>query len=189
MRRAVITLDIINDICDPKGKVARYPDRIAKNRIIDNINVITSWGRKKECLIAHVRLGFRKNYLDSSSKSPVFKNAKSNMALAIDEWGGQFCNELQIQPNDIQIIKHRVSAFYGTDLDLILRANAVEELILVGVATNNAVELTAREAHDRDFRIQIIEDATECASNEEKATSLNFLSRLTTIVATKDLIQ
>lgn len=106
----------------------------------------------------------------------------------VDEWGGQFCEELEVEQDDVEIIKHRVSAFYGTDLELILRANAIEELILVGVATNNAVELTAREAHDRDFKVQVIEDATECGSDKEKSASLHFLSRITEVLSTNQLI-
>ncbi|MCB1117823.1 MAG: cysteine hydrolase, partial [Chlamydiia bacterium] len=97
--------------------------------------------------------------------------------------------ELHIKTDDVQIIKHRVSAFYGTDLDLILRGNSVREIVLVGIATNNAVELTAREAHDRDFKVQVIGDATECGSDEEKSASLNFLSRITEVLSTDQLIR
>lgn len=187
MHTAILTLDIINDICDPKGKLARYPDRIAAKGIIDQINTITAWGREKGHLIIHVRVGFSAHYLDASRQSPLFKNAQTNQALAKDEWGGQFCEALHIKPNDIQIIKHRVSAFYGTDLDLILRANQIHTLILTGVATNNAVELTAREAHDREYQVTIVEDATECANDAEQEASLHFLSRLTTLLSTSDL--
>lgn len=66
MSTAILTLDIINDICDPNGKIARYPDRIAAKGIIDIINKITSLGRKKGHLIIHVRVGFSAHYLDAS---------------------------------------------------------------------------------------------------------------------------
>lgn len=180
MRTAILTLDIINEICHPDGKIARYPERIAKNKIIEKINALTNWGREQNHLIIHVRVGFNAHYHDSSTRSPVFKNAKKNEALNLSEWGGQFCDTLEIEPNDIQVVKHRISAFYGTDLDLILRTNQVDSLILTGVATNNAVELTAREAHDRDYLVQIIEDVTECASDEEQQASLHFLERIAT---------
>ena len=189
MKKAIITLDIINDICHPKGQTAHYPHRISENHVIANINKITCWRRANQNLVIHVRLGFRHHYLDSSVKSPIFQKAKANRALLIDEWGGQFCEELEVEQDDVEIIKHRVSAFYGTDLDLILRSNAIQELVLVGVATNNAVELTAREAHDRDFKVQVIEDATECSSDKEKSASLHFLSRITEILSTNQLIQ
>ncbi len=187
MKTAIITLDIINDICHPRGKLARYSDRISSKNIIENINKINSWGRQKGYFIIHIKVGFHHHYLDGSTKSPIFSNAKNKHALDLNQWGGQFCDSLQIKEDDIIIIKHRVSAFYGTDLDLILHANHIEKLILTGVATNNALELSAREAHDRDYEVTIVEDATECANDEEKKTSLKFLLRIAKIISMKDL--
>lgn len=188
MKTAIITLDIINEICLPKGKLARFSDRIADKKIIEKINALTAWGRKKGHLVIHVRVGFHPHYRDTSTRSPLFKNAKNHQALLLTEWGGQFCDQLQVEINDVQVIKHRVSAFYGTDLDLILRANSIESLILTGVSTSNAVELTAREAHDRDYEVILIEDATECASDEEQQASRNATSRLAEWKQSSDLI-
>ncbi len=185
----MITLDMIHDICSAEGSLAFYADRIVKNQVIKKINQITHWARKQNYLIIHVRLGFRSDYLDGSFISPIFTKAQEHKAAIVAKWGGQFCQGLQIDNQDIQIIKHRVSAFYATDLELILRANDVKEIVLVGVSTNNAVELTAREAHDRDFKIQIIEDATECANDEEKAASLRFLARIGNVLTTQNLLQ
>ncbi len=189
MKTSIITLDIINDLCHPDGKLARYIDRIERSNVIKNINSITEWGREHNILNIHVRLGFRSNYKDGSAISPIFKLASEKRILQISEWGSQFCDALDRAEDDIEIIKHRVSAFYGTDLDLILRANKIERLILTGVATNNAVELTAREAHDRDYAVTVISDATECSDNEAKKASLNFLSRIAEVKTTASLIK
>lgn len=188
MKTAIITLDLINEICHPKGKLARYADRIANKKIIETTNRMTSWGRAKGYLIFHVRVGFQPHYHDASTRARLFKNAKANEVLLLTEWGGQFCDELKVHEEDVQIIKHRVSAFYGTDLELILRANRVEHLILTGVSTSNAVELTAREAHDRDYEVTILEDATECASDEEQQASQQATSRLAEWKTSTDLM-
>jgi nicotinamidase-related amidase len=87
------------------------------------------------------------------------------------------------------VIKHRISAFYGTDLDQICRANNIERLILTGVSTSMAVELTAREAHDRDYHVTVITDATTCASDEEKNASLSILKRIGLLMSTSDLMK
>lgn len=189
LKTAIISLDIINEICHPKGKLARYADRIANKKIIERINRVTAWGREKGHLVIHVRVGFHPHYHDSSTRSALFKNAKNHQALLLTEWGGKFCEKLQVNPDDVQIIKHRVSAFYGTDLDLILRANSIETLILMGVSTSNAVELTAREAHDRDYHVVILEDTTECASDDEQQASKNVTSRLAEWKKSTELIQ
>ena len=83
--------------------------------------------------------------------------------------------------NDLFITKHRVSAFYGTDLDLILRANNIQDIILCGVDTNNAVELTAREAHDRNYRVTVIGDAVQTLNDAEQEASLNFMKKISNI--------
>ena len=89
----------------------------------------------------------------------------------------------------MEVIKHRISAFYGTDLDLICRTNQIERLIFTGVSTSMAVELTAREAHDRDYHVVVITDATTCASDEEKNASLTTLKRIGLLMTTSELIQ
>lgn len=178
MKTAIITLDLINEICHEKGKLAQYVDRIEAHHIISNANQLTDWGRKKGHLIGHVRVGFRADHKEVSSASPLFSGAKTNNALVLDSWGGAFCDSLNRAVGDVEIVKHRVSAFYGTDLDLMLRANRIERLILCGVSTNNAVELTTREAHDRDYHVTVVTDACETNTDEEQTASLRFLSRI-----------
>ncbi|MCL1127583.1 cysteine hydrolase family protein [Shewanella surugensis] len=188
MKTAIITLDLINDICHEKGKLAKYADRIENKNIINKMNQLTAWGRHRGELICHVRVGFNAHYKDGSSISPLFSGAKANNALALNAWGGDFCQTLNREADDVNIIKHRVSAFYGTDLDLILRANRIEKLILAGVSTSNAVELTAREAHDRDYQVTIVTDACEADTDEVHEASLRFLSRIARLLTVKELI-
>lgn len=188
MKTAVITLDLINDICTPNGKIARFSQRINDKQIIEKANIATQWSRKNNHLTIHVRVGFHDHYQEASPISPIFSQVKNNQALNVCSWGGQFCKSLDINKRDLIITKHRVSAFYGTNLELVLRANRIERLILLGVATNNAVELTAREAHDRDYQVSIIDDATETASDEEQQASLHFLKKISNVITLNDLL-
>lgn len=189
MKTAIINLDIINDITHKAGKIASYADRIEQENIITHINQINQWARKHHHLVIHVRVGFDNNYTQCSTISPIFKNAKTYGALNLNQWGCEYHASLKIEPNDIEVIKHRISAFYGTDLDLICRANKIERLELGGVSTSMAVELTAREAHDRDYHVVVVTDATTCASDEEKNTSLVSLGRIGFLVTTADFTQ
>ena len=68
------------------------------------------------------------------------------------------------EANDIVVTKHRVSAFGGTDLEMILRAKEIETLILFGFSTSGVVLSTIRHAADADFRIIVIRDC--CADND-----------------------
>lgn len=189
MKTCVITLDLINAICHPDGSLACYADRIISHNVIEHSNQLTDWARQEQHVVVHVRVGFRDGYQDGSSISPLFSAAKQHNILKLTSWDCQFCDDLQREKSDIIINKHRVSAFYGTDLDLILRANRIQRLILCGVATNNAVELTAREAHDRDYHVTVIDDASQTVSDEEQQASLNFLKKITTILSTQACTQ
>ena len=67
---------------------------------------------------------------------------------------------LNIEARDIILEKPRFGAFYGTDLELILRSLGIESVIISGIATNVCCETTAREAADRDFKVFFLSDGT-----------------------------
>ena len=71
----VLTLDFINDIVDPSGKIARYADRIEQHRTIWHANDVLAWGRAQGMLIAHVKVGFSANYIECPQTSPIFSGA------------------------------------------------------------------------------------------------------------------
>ena len=62
------------------------------------------------------------------------------------------------KPEDIVVVKHRVSAFAGTDLAMILRAKEIHTIVLFGIATSGVVLSTLLEASDSDYRLVVIED-------------------------------
>lgn len=68
--------------------------------------------------------------------------------------------DLVVDPRDILLEKPRFGAFYGTDLDLILRTRSIDTVIIAGIATNVCCETTAREAMVRDFRVFFLSDGT-----------------------------
>jgi nicotinamidase-related amidase len=84
---------------------------------------------------------------------------------------------------DVVVTKHRVSAFAGTDLDMILRANHIETLVLAGIATSGVVLSTVRHAADADYRIIIVEDC--CADRDpevHRVLTEKVFARQTTVV-------
>ena len=65
---------------------------------------------------------------------------------------------------EVVVGKHRVNALHGTALDLILRANARDTLIMLGYATSGVVLSTVRAAADLDYRLVVVEDC--CADQD-----------------------
>jgi ureidoacrylate peracid hydrolase len=74
-----------------------------------------------------------------------------------------------------QILKHRYSAFYNTDLETVLRVLKVEDVVIAGVMTNLCCESTARDAYYRDYRVHFPADATGSISEELHVASLMSL--------------
>jgi len=64
------------------------------------------------------------------------------------------------------MIKKRVSAFCGTDLEVVLRGLQTEKVVLVGIATSGAILSTMKEAVDRDFEAVVLRDL--CLDSDEE---------------------
>ncbi|HOD66119.1 MAG TPA: isochorismatase family cysteine hydrolase [candidate division Zixibacteria bacterium] len=74
------------------------------------------------------------------------------------------------------IAKHRYSAFYGTDLEIVLRGLRITDLVITGVMTNLCCESTARDAYFRDYRVFFPADAAGSVSEELHLAALMGLA-------------
>jgi nicotinamidase-related amidase len=73
-------------------------------------------------------------------------------------------------PGEMVVTKRRVSAFAGSDLEVILRGHRIEHLVLTGIATSGVVLSTIREAADKDYRLSVLSDA--CADRDSEVHSV-----------------
>ena len=80
--------------------------------------------------------------------------------LIAGTWNTRIVDELQPEPHDIIVSKHRFSGFFGTDLDTVLKTLGVTTLIFTGVTTSVCVESTLRDASFRDYACLLLEDCT-----------------------------
>jgi nicotinamidase-related amidase len=187
-RTLLLTLDYINGIMHPDGKFASCAKMATEQKIIAKANQALAWARKNKVHIAHVKVGFPENYANCPKQSPVFGDLPARKGLILGTWETEFHADLDVRPEDSIITKHRISAFYNTNLETLLRANQIETLILCGVSTNYAVEMTAREAHDRDYQVITLKDA--CAANTPESHEQAFaiaLGRLSTVIKVAEL--
>ena len=70
------------------------------------------------------------------------------------------------QQAEVTVVKRRISAFTGSDLEVVLRAKGIQHLILTGISTSGVVLSTTREAADKDYRLTILADC--CADGDEE---------------------
>ncbi|WP_192483678.1 MULTISPECIES: cysteine hydrolase family protein [Cysteiniphilum] len=178
----VLVADFINEIVDPKGAFgAHNAARIIEDKTMEKANEVIAWARKHNVLVAHVKVGFEANYQECPKHSPMFGKAPEYGVLKLGTWGTEFHEKMNVEPQDVIVTKHRVSALYGTNLEPVLRANKIERVIICGVSTTYVVEATARELHDRDYQVVIVADACNGATKESHEASLSALSRLAQI--------
>jgi nicotinamidase-related amidase len=81
-------------------------------------------------------------------------------------------DDLAPRPGEKQILKHRYSAFYNTDLETVLRVLKIEDLVISGIMTNLCCESTARDAYFRDYRIFLPADGTGSVNEDLHLASL-----------------
>ncbi|AIT10174.1 isochorismatase [Candidatus Francisella endociliophora] len=189
MKSLLIVADFINEIVDEKGAFgAHNAQRIKDDNTIQKANQLISWARKNNVQIAHVKVGFSKSYNECSKVSPMFKQAPEYGVLKLDTWATQFHADMDVQDQDIIITKHRVSALYGTDLEAILKYNNIEHVVICGVSTSFVVESTVRELHDRDYKVTVVADACNAATQEAHDASLANLSRIADVIGVEQVI-
>lgn len=88
--------------------------------------------------------------------------------------------EMGFQPDDYLIPKRRYSAFYGTDLEILLKGLKVETLILVGALTDVCVHYTFVDGHQGDYFCRVIEDCVGGSSFDAHSASLKAMEYLQT---------
>lgn len=186
MRTAFIGLDYIIDIMHPNGKIARCATQSYERQVIDKANQVLALADNKNWLKILVKVGFNEDYLNQPKNSPMFGKVHELGALQLGSEGTEFHTDLNTQ-GCLVLVKPRVSAFYGTSLDAALRANKIERVLIGGVSTSWAVQSTARDAHDRDYQVGIIEDLCSAGDLEEHQSSINLISKIASILTVNDL--
>lgn len=110
--------------------------------------------------VMHVRVGFRPGLPEINERNALLASIKSNPkhAQAFDSDAGAIHPAGAPEGDEVVITKHRISAFYGTDVDIILRAGGIETLVLSGIYTSGVVLATLMDAIDADYRVAVLKD-------------------------------
>ena len=103
-------------------------------------------------------------------------------------WGAEFYKVAPEDGDDV-IVKHRYSAFIGTELDPLLRAQGVENLVFTGITSNVCVESTARDAYMHDYHVLVVADLTATyASAPHEATLDNIRRAFGRVVTSSEIV-
>lgn len=178
----LLVMDMINDLVHPDGMgAASYVPLCRERGVYENCALAIRHARAAGVMVGYVRIGFSPDYAECPPGSPVFAQAKANNVFALGTWGTEVHADFAPEDGDPDIVKHRVSPFYGTKLEPLLRARRIRRLILAGVSTNGVVSAAVREGHDRDYECVVLEDCCAGATAQEHDCALAGLRRYATI--------
>lgn len=154
---ALIVVDMQNAFLHPDGENFFST---AEN-VIGPVQSLIEAGRKFNCLIVYTLDRHRVGLPDFEQKHlPVHGLEGDLNADYFEGFGPAVGSNLEIE-----IVKRRYSAFFGTDLAMTLRECGIETTIICGVKTNVCVRATSQDAFAHGFKVVVAEPAT--ASNRE----------------------
>src|ERR1700730_6423934 len=137
---------------------------VDKEALLSRVKRLAVTARNAGAMVIHVVVGFQLGYPEVSGRNPVFSNLKAGGLLAMGDPTAAIHPELIPQPGDVVVTKQRVSAFTGTNLDMILRSHNIDMLLLTGILTQGVVLSTLRHAADMDYRAVVVADG--CADKD-----------------------
>jgi nicotinamidase-related amidase len=175
-RSAIVVIDMQNDFCAPGGWVDHHgfdyrPDRAP----IEPLNRLLPVLRQHGVPVIWVNWGVRADLANMPPNQLHLYKPKGvgiglaetlpNGAAVLQEgsWAAAIVDELDVQPEDIQVLKHRISGFWDTPLDSILRNLGATTIFFAGVNTDQCVLCSLTDANFLGYGCVLVEDA--CATS------------------------
>jgi nicotinamidase-related amidase len=150
-RPALLVMDVQN------GIVERYAGD-GGAEALDPLARAVGAARDAGVPVIYVRVAFRDGHPEVSARNRAFSALSEGGGFTLDDASTQIHPAVAPQPGEPVVIKKRVSAFAGSDLDVILRASEIGTLVLTGISTSGVVLSTVRQAADRDFGLVVLAD-------------------------------
>jgi nicotinamidase-related amidase len=146
------------------GIVDRYSEASAP--LLAALVTATTAARSAGVPVIFVRVAFRPGSPEISGRNRTFSALAAAGGMGDDDPATQIHPAVTPQPNDVLLTKKRVSAFAGSDLDVVLRSLNVDSLVLAGIATSGVVLSTLRQAADLDYELTVLRDGCADADPE-----------------------
>ena len=176
-RQALVLIDMQNDFCAAGGWPARSGlDWKGCREAIPGVQRALEIARERDLWVIWVywynRPDLRNlgaptlySFKHELGQQGIGEELEHGRVLTAGEWGAEMVDELKplMEDDDIHIEKVRMSGFYGTHLDQVLRTQGIQTLFLAGVNVDQCVTTTMEDAYFRDYNTVLLEDA--CATS------------------------
>ena len=162
VKTALVIVDMVRDFTDPEGLVF-YPEN---QNILPRIKKVLDESRKHDLLVVFLQHCNRKDKIDRKAQAMRPNCIEGTFGIEIDPM-------LEVdEKKDYVIRKRRYSGFFATDLDLVLRENGVENVVVVGTKTNCCIRATVTDAFYLDYNSYVIRECV--ATNSETVNEVHL---------------
>lgn len=189
-RTAVVVIDMQNAFVSKGGKFDLTGfDVLPIQKTIEPIKRINEAARAKGCKVVYIAHRYSPYLHDGGGpnspnwyKEGTIKDYREHpewrdKLLIRGTWGAEIIDELKPQEDDIFVEKPRYSAFFGTNLDAILKTYDIKYLAFTGVTTNICVETSIRDAYNYDYFPILISDGTAAVPASMHETTIHNVIR------------
>ncbi len=189
-RCAMIIQDMQNDVVMDGGAFASTgsPLHCREQDAIRNAARLAAHCRRVGVPVIHVWFCRRADGRDMTLNAPLFEGSVDANALVEGTWGAEPVPGLEPQPGDHIIRKNRMSAWEGTSLETILKAEGRDIIIETGAWTNMSVEHTARTGADKGYVMIIPEDGCSTMNADWHRASIDYAMQNVALVTTTDVV-
>lgn len=183
-RVALVVIDMQRDFIEPGGFGDALGNDVARlAAIVPTVAALIGLFRAQGWPILHTR----EAHLPDLSDCPPAKIRRGNASIRIGEAGpmgrllvrgepgNQILDELAPLPGEMVVDKPGKGMFYATNVEKLLRARGIAQLVFAGVTTEVCVQTSMREANDRGYECLLIEDATESYFPEFKQAAMEMI--------------
>lgn len=188
-KAAVIVVDIQNDFCAEGGVFGKAGSDLSMvEPMVANVEKLVRRAREVGVPVIHIRSIYDPAYLP-----PTWHERNARIGLETPRclsgtWGADFYRVTPVEEETV-VTKHRFSAFIDTDLDLVLRSQGIQTVIMTGIATNICVESTSRDAFMKDYYVVLAEDACAAYNRaQHEATAKNIAIGFGVVNKTEEII-
>ena len=156
---AILVVDMQNDFCAKGGYIdkVRQPDMSGNAPLAKKIMTLVAADRSAGAMVVWIKANYERKYLSGQALAKLDEMGVDLVCCEGGTWGWDFFG---VEPlaDELVVEKHTYSAFYGTELDGVLRFNGIQTLILTGVATNVCVKSTLRDGYFNGYYTVMPED-------------------------------
>jgi nicotinamidase-related amidase len=158
-RTVLVNVDLQNDFLHPDGWYGKSEIDIAHmRRVIEPVKELVAECRRRGVPVVWTRHGT--HGLEDGGPFMQLRPVLRDGGLRIGTWGYEILAELEPRAEDWFVAKSRLSAFFQTNLELVLRGLDAETVLITGVLTNQCIGATCKDALFRDFKPIVVEECT-----------------------------